>query len=94
MKITAFWEIGAILFWKIGAISFWEIGADLKLVQVWKNNKQGLGPNVGPALFGPMAGPQLKLAPLDWACPVSVRTGPVTRARELSMLAPLTGLAR
>ena len=94
MKITAFWKIGAISFWEIVTILFWEIGVDLKLVQIWKNNKQGLGLNVGPAKFGPMAGPQLKLAPLDWAFPMSVRTGPVTRARELSVLAPLTGLAR
>ena len=42
--------------------ALWEIGADLKKVQIWKNNKQSLGPNVGPALFGPLAGPQLKLA--------------------------------
>ena len=84
MEITAFWEIGAI--------SFWEIGADLKLVQIWKNNKRDLGRNVGPAKFGPMAGPQLKLVPPDWASLVSVRMGPVTRARELYVLAPLTGL--
>ena len=38
LKITAFWEIVAIL--ETGAISFWEIGADLKKVQIWKNNNK------------------------------------------------------
>ena len=57
------------------------------LKRILKGNKQGFGPNVGPAQFGPMAGPQaVELAPLTWACPVSVRTGPITRARELSAI--------
>ena len=60
-----------------------EIGSSLE--RILKGNKQDFGPNVGPAQFGPMAGPQaLELAPLTWACPVSVRMGPVTWARELS----------
>ena len=56
MEITTFWEIGAISFWEIGAISFWEIGADLKLVQVWENNKCK----------------QIRLWPKCWACTVLV----------------------
>ena len=62
---------------EIGAISFWEIGADLKLVQIWKNNKQGLDPNVGPAKFEPMVGPIAEVGATHWACPVSGRTGPI-----------------
>ena len=60
-----------------------EIVSSLK--RILKGNKLGFGPNVGPTQIGPMAGPQtVELALLTWACLVSVRTGPVTRARELS----------
>ena len=60
-----------------------EIGSSLE--RIIKGNKQGFGPNVRPTQFGPKAGPKAEeLAPLAWACPVSVRTGPVTRAREFS----------
>ena len=60
-----------------------EIVSNLK--RKLKEYKQGSGPNVGPAQFGPKASPQAEeLVPLAWACPVSVRTGPVTRASELS----------
>ena len=66
--------------------TLWEIGADLNLVQIWINNKQGLDPNVGPAKFGPMAGPIAEVSATHWACLVSGHTGPIQIQPECSLL--------
>ena len=50
---------------------FSEIGAVLKLFQYVR--------------IGPNGRPTLRMAPLTWACPVSVQTGPVTWAQGLSV---------
>ena len=38
-----------------------------------------------------MAGPTLRMAPITWACPVIVQTGPVTWAQGILNLVPFTG---
>ena len=46
-----------------------------KLVQFWKLSKT--------ANLGHMAGPSTGMAPITWACPVMVQSGPVTRAQVI-----------
>ena len=72
MEIIGRWENGTISFCENGAVLFLKIGAVFEIVSSLQQ-------------LGHMAGPPLRMAPLTWACPVSVQTGPVTWAQGLSV---------
>ena len=71
MEITGCWKNRVISFWENGAVLF-ENRCSFEIVSSLQE-------------LGQMAGPSLRLAPLTWACPVSVLMGPVTWAQGLSV---------
>ena len=73
LEITGFWENGAISFWENGAILFWEISAVFENVQACK-------------IWAIWPAHNWEWRHFHWACPVSGLTGPVTRARGLSVI--------